>query len=95
VRLSELDEIEKGAGYRVLFERRVSGGWGTDSTPEHGEPLLGTESEAWDVAQRIADAMPDAVNIYVILVKNGRSERVGTKEFRSGYGGLHPVRKRA
>jgi len=54
-------------GYRVSFEWRRGMLLSLDYFPEHGEPLIPTEEDAWRVAEKFAATAPDNIcNIYVI-----------------------------
>ena len=56
------------SGYMVSFENRSGGFYAGHFPDKHaGEPLIKTEIEAWDLAERFANATgDDYVNIYVI-----------------------------
>ena len=54
-------------GYMVSFEVRVSGILRSDHFPDphDGEPLIKTESKAWDLATEFSKVSTCNVNIYV------------------------------
>lgn len=62
---SKLD-INRPRGYRVVFEKKEGIFLRGDHFPEHGEPLIQTPEEAWDLAVKFAEATRErCVNIYI------------------------------
>lgn len=60
---------ELDPGFMVHFERREDGLLVTDYFPDKhaGEPMIATEEEAWELAQKFAAATVDrCVNVYVV-----------------------------
>jgi len=57
----------KPQGFRVTFEVVERGVLRSDYFPDRGEPLIPTEDEAWDLANKFAvKTYGRCVNIYVI-----------------------------
>jgi hypothetical protein len=70
---SEFLSIERGIkveGFRVSWELRDGNVLRSDYMPDRGEVPIQTEEEAWAWAQRVANALPLAVNIYVVRAKD-------------------------
>lgn len=67
-----MDRINnKPRGYRVSFEWKKGAMLHSDYFPEGNEPLIETECEAWELADRFARVTKgEAVNIYVVDHKN-------------------------
>jgi len=68
-------------GFRVHFERRHDGVLSSDSFPEHEEPPIKTEEEAWEWARRLAACGPlEWVNIRVRYAAPGAGRVPGARE---------------
>ncbi len=84
MKLAELRQLvgrRAQPGWRVHFERPVTGGWLSDMIPDRDEPALSDEASAWELADQVATVLPNVVNIYVIRADdftpvNGYRERM-------------------
>lgn len=57
----------KPKGFRVHFEWCGDGFLRSDYFPNHGEPLIPTEAEAWELTERFARATQGKTcNLYVV-----------------------------
>ena len=73
---TELEAMEfrrREAGYLVTWECRENGLLRSDHCPDphRGDSALGVHA-AWELAERVARAIPNAVNIYVVHAEDFR-----------------------
>lgn len=91
--LSIIATGEMEPGFMVHFERREDGLLVTDYFPDKhaGEPLIATEEEAWELAQKFAAAtVGRCVNVYVVRssfapVKDYLFRRIKNRSSRYGF----------
>jgi len=87
----EIINKPKPAGFMVSFEQIKGRLLCSDHFPDKhaGEDLIPTETEAWELAERFADATApeDVVNIYVIDHDFRPVENYATKKIRGLWGG--------